>query len=66
MEPSLASAYNNRSFILVNAFLKIYNNKIYSASKDPIVLKYLRIKLTDINKNDILKCTGNAIHLIDV
>jgi hypothetical protein len=52
--------------ILINALVKIYNNKIYSAGKDLILMRSLKIKNIEVAKNDLLKSTASAIHLIDV
>jgi hypothetical protein len=46
--------------------VKIYNNKIYNANKDTILLKGLFIKAVEIAKNDILKNTGNGIKISDL
>ena len=66
VDHSMAKASQQYNQSVINALIKIYNNKIYSAGKDLILMRSLKIKNIEVAKNDLLKSTGHAIHLIDV
>lgn len=50
----------------MNLLLKIYNNKIYSANRDCVMIKSLKVKHLEVSKNEILKSIGSGIHLNEV
>lgn len=66
VDHSMAKMSSQYVQVLINALVKIYNNKIYSAGKDLILMRSLKIKNIEIAKNDLLKSTASAIHMIDI